>query len=641
VLQKSFPAGNYVAGARVVSVSREESEVDARVPNRRLRSAWAIVTWTLLLLGATVYVQERGNARLQADWPLWLVGLHAAGGLMAASYARQLTLLTCGVLLGTMALVAGAAGLIVTGQFHDVMFWLCQIALRLSVGTAWTLAIAGAPLVGVWLWRRRRGDRRRLRLAPWWFATVLGLGLVEPLAAVVETYASRELPLKLPGDLPPPPVGEFHVVCLGGSTMAGWPYHPKFGIAPVVEWRLESLIPLADPGGADGTASPRRVVVTNLAAIGENLRQAVQRLRDLRYRPHVVLLYSGHNEFYHDQDELRPTRDHAFAPVDRVFRRSPLFRLAQRALLARRGFWKVDSLRQRRLFDDDPLAAPGLAERRIARFRRQLEALADWAEAQGTASVWIVPAGSESGFDPNRSAAAPGTSVDDCRDLEQHYGSARALEAAGRWEDAAALYRSGLDRQPQFAEFHYRLGACLQQLARHEEAREHFAQALELDRYPVRALADYRLPIAEVAERRGIAWIDAADVLRPQTPHGILDQSMFHDNVHPTLRSAFLLGVAAADRIARETLPRLDRGHLPPADFRAAVTELGITREDLAESYLRTAETLRWLSPLRFDQSQRNARADRYAAGAAELASESPPSADPDWPDRLWNDGLP
>lgn len=625
----------------VASVSREEPEVDLREPNRRRRSAWAIVVWTLLLLGATAVVQDWGSARLQADWPLWLVGLHAAGGLLAAGYARQLTLLTCGVLLGTMTLVGGAAGLIVAGRFHDAVFWLCQIALRLSVGAAWMLAIAGAPLVGVWLWRRRRGDRRPSRLAHWWFATVLGLGLVEPLAAVVEAYASREIPLKLPVNLPPPPTGEFHVVCLGGSTMVGWPYHPKFGIAPVLEWRLKSLIPSTDAGGGTGTSSPRRVVLTNLAAIGENLRQAVQRLGELRYRPHVVLLYSGHNEFYHEQDELRPTRDHALAPVDRVFRRSALFRLAQRALLARRGFWKVDSLRQRRLLDDDPLAAPGLADRRVARFRRQLDALADWAEAQGTACVWFVPAGSESGFDPNRSAAAPGTSVEECRELEQRYGSARVLEAAGHWEDAAALYRSALDRQPQFAEFHYRLGACLEQLAQHAEAREHFSQALELDRYPVRALADYRRQITEVADQRRIEWIDAADVLRPWTPHGTLDGTVFHDNVHPTLRGAYLLGIAAANRVAQATLPRPDRGQLPLADFRAAVADLGITREDLAESYLRTAETLRWLGPLRFDRSQREARADRYAARAAELASGTGRPEDPDWADRLWNDGLP
>jgi tetratricopeptide (TPR) repeat protein len=229
--------------------------------------------------------------------------------------------------------------------------------------------------------------------------------------------------------------------------------------------------------------------------------------------------------------------------------------------------------------------------------------------------------------------------VEECRDLEQQYGSARGLEATGRWDDAAALYRSGLDRQPQFAEFHYRLGACLEQRARHAEAREHFAQALELDRYPVRALADYRRQIAQVADQRGIARIDAADVLRPWTPHGTLDRSVFHDNVHPTLRGAYLLGVAAADRIAQETLP--PRGELPPADFRAAVTDLGVHPEDLGEAYSRTAETLRWLGPLRFDRSEREARADRYAARAAELISGSGGPVDADWPDRLWNDGLP
>ncbi|HUG93457.1 MAG TPA: tetratricopeptide repeat protein, partial [Planctomycetaceae bacterium] len=431
-------------------------------------------------------------------------------------------------------------------------------------------------------------------------------------------------------NLPDPPDGEWHIAAIGGSTTAGSPYHPRFGIPPVVRWRLERAWSSSESAGGGASAErPRTIVVHNLAQMGHNLRLAARQLRELRYRPHVLLVYAGHNEFYHDLEELHPMRESPFSGLDRWLRRSPLFRVAQGVFAGQFMQQRLKHGASRRLIDA-PMATAELARRRLARFRRQLEELAGFCERAGIATLWFVPAGSESGFDPNRSFVNENATADAQADVERLYSEARAHENAGRWSAAATVYRRGLERQPKFAEFHFRLGECLAAEGRLAEAGPHFALALEHDGHPIRATREYRRAIAEVAARRGIPCIDAAGVLRPHAAEGILDRTLFNDNVHPTLRGYFLLGIAAADRIASDR-PDLFRppSELPAPDFGAAVAELGVGVEELAAACEVTATGLEWLAGLRFDGSARLRVARQFSEWARRLrAGEIQPGED-------------
>src|SRR5262249_49536291 len=120
-------------------------------------------------------------------------------------------------------------------------------------------------------------------------------------------------------------------------------------------------------------------------------------------------------------------------------------------------------------------------------------------------------------------------------------------ERKGAWGAAVQHYRSGLRAQPEFAEFHFRAGECLMHLRQFDEARDHFQRALEHDGHPVRATAEYRQAIEETGAAFSIPVVRAEDALRPHSPTGILDRSLFHDNVHPTLRGFFWMGVAGVD----------------------------------------------------------------------------------------------
>lgn len=545
---------------------------------------------------------------LIAEWPIWLLAAQLAG--MSAIVRK----------FGAPSARSGWWGLFLANLWLALIAWLqlqelfefavyrsAEIALRLAVAAVWGFVILGFPVVVRWVWRRRRGVERRPSLvAKWWFSTTLVVVLVEPMAAILEQRQDR---LSFPDDLAEPADDELRVAALGGSTMLGYPYEPKFGIPTVVKWRLQQMYP------------ERTIVMQNLAVAGENLRQAIGRLHGLRVRPHVLLLYSGHNEFFQDLEELRPTSVGIVHLFDRWLFQSPTANLLNRRIEQATVLIDLKAGGRRQLFDHH-IATPAVYLRRVERFRRQLEQLAMFCRDEGIAAVWFVPAGSESGYPPNRSHTPILVGPDIRNDLTQRFERARSYEADGQWSAAADLYRTGLERVPNFAEFHFRLAECLSQLGEFEAAARHYREALDQDGHPVRANRDYRRTVAEVAARFRIPIVDSPSLLRKHSPHGILGAAMFHDNVHPTLQAFFLLGIAACDRLAASGQLEAKFGRpqeMEPARLAEAVQASDLTVDDLAHGYRRLADTLRWLTRLRYDAARLQRQADRYENMARRL----------------------
>src|SRR5262249_26274501 len=157
-----------------------------------------------------------------------------------------------------------------------------------------------------------------------------------------------------------PPADEIRIVSLGGSTMHGMPYDPKFGIPNVIAWRLQQQYP------------QRRVISENHALDGQNLQLAIETLNRVHYRPHVLLLYSGHNEFFHDLQELTGPDSRLKGATDVILQWSPTFRLLNMQLRRHMVLQAMKSQSIRELVDQ-PLAPPAVLERRRLRFHRLLE----------------------------------------------------------------------------------------------------------------------------------------------------------------------------------------------------------------------------------------------------------------------------
>ncbi len=500
-------------------------------------------------------------------------------------------------------------GLVVLCQlflFEQWFFRSLEFILRLATMATWGFAVFGlVPVVLRIAQRRQERIRQPFLVGRVWFATIMALVLSESLCSIV---AWRQMIVTFPESLRPPPDGELHVVALGGSAMKGVPNEPKFSIPTIVAWRMRQMYP------------GKTIVLKNLADVGLNLREAIRRLEFLEAKPHLLLLYSGHNEFFHEIEELAVTAKSQSPELDRWLRNSPTFVLLDRLLSRRSALQKMR--RGTTPFVANHLAPSALYADRLIRFRRQLEQLAQYCRRQEISTLWFVPASSESGFEPNRSVPSRPTTESSRRELRGIYDRARSLENDGKPTAAAELYRRGLDRQPGFAEFYFRLGHCLLKLGHNAEAAQQFQRASDTDGYPVRANRDYRDLVASVAQQFQVPLIDSPEVLRRHTAKGILDRSVFYDNVHFTLKANYLLGIAACEQWHDDE--RLTRRFGTPVDgdrpeFAQAVSAAGMTVADLVRAYARNANALRYMTRWRFDASRRIHDAEEFDRWSRQL----------------------
>ncbi len=553
------------------------------------------------------YAQIAALTVLYTDWALWMPILQGLGGIILLHrYGRPKTWHGWTWLIFLNTWLLGVAALYHVRLLEFALALAADLLLRALLVGLWSMALLGLPWILIWLWRHRRPPRPEFRFGRWWFATLVLLLTAEPLMAVIDRDVER---LRFPAALSDPPEDELRIASIGDSTMFGFPYDLKFGIPQVLAWRVQQMYP------------QRRVVSENLAVPGQNLRQAIECLGQLKFRPHLLVVYSGHNEYFHGLEELAGTNASHFGALDAVLCRSPTFRVLNIRLRQATILKELKSCHWRS-FVDTPIAGPETQEGRELRFRNQLEQLARFGRSQDIAQLWYVPAASESGYEPNRSCVRRGALPGEIDALHAMNERAADRERAADWKAAAELYRTGLRAQPDFADFHFRLGECLLHLGLPDEARRHFQEALEDDGHPVRATRPCRMAVAEVAAAFSIPTIFTGDALRPHTAFGILDRSLFHDNVHPTLRGFYNMGVAGVEVLAKSRV--LEARFGPPArisavEFADALHAMHIDRSDVARALYRCANGLRWLACMRYDAKRRIQQADEYVRLAERL----------------------
>ncbi|HET6327292.1 MAG TPA: hypothetical protein VFG04_21600 [Planctomycetaceae bacterium] len=585
------------------------SQVERRPPSRSGDlAAWltlglaAVATLaTIPVIWTPIWLQTY-RAVFHAEWHLYLLG-------------AQLLALPVFLLIGGLPRtrrgwfvfaianleVAALAGLSAGNLLEVAAIHALVLGLRLAILSLWLFVLIGIPVV-IWRLATRRSSLAAgvSTVGKLWFSALVLLLVAEPSAALLGRMLDNANRLALPATLPEAPAGEVHVAFVGESTMAGFPYL-KFGIPKVVGWQLEQMYP------------NRKIVLDDVSAVGLNLRTALARLSKLPVRPQLLLLYSGHNEFFYDVEELATHLDTPWERFDGLFERSPLFRVLDRQISRQIAVHDVDE--GRRFLVDRPVASPESSQKRLARFGGQLDQLALWCERLKIDGLWFVPAGTEADYPPNRSTVG-GVPTERQRDeIESIANEARSLREAGRWKEAGDKYQAALERYSGFAEFEFQRAECLMHEGQTTQAARYYAQALESDGLPVRMTAPWRQKVAEVARQHAIPVLEADAILRPHTPSGILNRSVFLDYVHPNLRAYYDLGMAASERIASDSRWRKQVGKPQPAahiDFASAIAWAHLTPKDLALAYRRTAEANRWMMRLRFEYSRLTHDSQQY-----------------------------
>ena len=352
--------------------------------------------------------------------------------------------------------------------------------------------------------------------------------------------AERDLPERF---AEPESANELTLAVLGESSAFGTPFERWFSIGKIVAWQLE----LAVPG--------RKVRVEMLARRADTLADQYRRLARLSKRPDALIVYCGHNEFlndvpwfrtvihYHDEEPPLVRR------IDELAGRvSPLCGLLRKtADKFRAAVMPTRDARHYSLVDSPAYTAAEYAAN-LSNFRRRLESIARWCQAwvcwrSSSCRRRTTPAGTRTGRSCQRKPR--GRRSDEF---------AREFLAAGDLEDsrpaqAVARYRRLLSQQPTFAETHYRLGRLLENAGAWEEAYECYVRARDFDGLPSRCVTAFQDVYHEVAAHHDCLVVDGQALFHAIGPHGLLDDHLFQDGVHPSLRGHVALAQGVLDAI--------------------------------------------------------------------------------------------
>jgi hypothetical protein len=488
-------------------------------------------------------------------------------------------------------------------------------------------AVLGAMILGWFLWwSRRRPGSHRLKAARWLLLCVscaIGLGLAETTAAswLARTHRLPALPERFTD--PTFPHDELSIVLIGGSSALGVPYEDWVSVGAIVGHELRQAIP------------SRRFRVDVLAEKGATLEAMHLKLAGLSRRPDALIVYSGHNEFlarfalanrmsYYDDEPWVRRRG---GWLERAGRISPLFTLVAENLekqrvgmVPRRNYGPVETLVGR------PVCSTAEADAVVADFHRRLEAIVADCERIGCLPILIIPPGNDSS-DPNQSYAAPSTRQDARQVLFRQLETIRALEPRDPG-GAIAAYRQFVAEQPSHAEAHYRLARLLEAAGSIAEANRHYILARDRDGLPLRCITPLEAAYRTVAKRheRSVVLVDGPAVFRAKSHRCILDDYLFHDNVHPTLTGHVALAEAVLGGLkARGAFGWPESTPAPVLDPRRCAAQFGLDATSWAIVCDRCAVYYGLFASIAFDPSERTAWRDRYSAAARQIRAGTRP----------------
>ena len=135
----------------------------------------------------------------------------------------------------------------------------------------------------------------------------------------------------------------------------------------------------------------------------------------------------------------------------------------------------------------------------------------------GALPILVAPPGNDAGFEPNRSILPPETPRAEREAFARAFQEARAREQTDPAGSIAA-YRALIERQPGFAESHFRLARLLEARGDYEEAYRHYIEARDLDGHPFRCLTSFQDVYRELASEYEAILVDGQARLSRPSP---------------------------------------------------------------------------------------------------------------------------
>lgn len=366
----------------------------------------------------------------------------------------------------------------------------------------------------------------------------------------------------------PKPEGNYRVVVLGGSTVIGFPYAPELAFPRHIEMQLRQQSPeIVFEVLNLGITSMNSFAVNDLAS------------QCLAMQPDLVVLHTGHNEFYGPG-----------GPASNAFSLSPeLIRMVYRM---RR--WQTVQFATSTIAPDEPLtddlldvlparlqipADDPVFTAAAGNYESNLREVLSTCTAAGVPVLLTSVACNLSDQGPLL-ADWPNHSVDGKLEWENLMQSANQCLTAGEYESALEQLMAAAEIAQGHAEVHYRIGQCYQGLERTQDAWDAFERARDLDGCRFRAPSEFsKIAESVAAEFDECTFLNTYAAFRSEgylNPPGF---DLFLEHVHYNFQGHYVLGKVYARTIQERFRGELWQEAISP-DLEAADTMMGLLTED-------------------------------------------------------------
>lgn len=344
----------------------------------------------------------------------------------------------------------------------------------------------------------------------------------------------------------PKPKSVFRIVCLGGSTVIGFPYASELAFPRQMEFLLELQNPEIDFEVLNaGVTSMNSFVVADLTE------------QCLACDPDLIVIHTGHNEFYGPGGSASKVTGRSTELSETVFdlrklRMAQLFSSHEREVDP-----NADLLTILPAEFEIPLESPFVDEA-AENLRRNLTDAIETARGANVPIVLSSVASKLRGLSPMR-AMWP-EDVDRSQEAEwnelmrvaESYLSSRSYPEANKLLDqAAAICKS-------HARLQYRLGQCYEGTEQFQLARETYELARDLDGCRFRAPTRFQTVLKDLAESHSpnVSFVDVAENLNQIAFPAGPGSQFFLEHVHYTFEGHFELAKMFSQTIQTQVLQK-------------------------------------------------------------------------------------
>ncbi len=355
------------------------------------------------------------------------------------------------------------------------------------------------------------------------------------------------------------------IVVQGGSSAAGYPYFYGAAFSRMLELLLENAVP----------AGRVEVINTGLSAVNSyTLLDFAPEIVALR--PHAVLIYAGHNEFYGVLgvgSSQTLGRSPALVNLYLDLQRLRSVRLLERGIRSVMGLsGSADTgaarttLMERMVGEQRIPLSSDMYQAGLSQFSHNLERLIQTYTDAGIPVFVSTVASNEGDMPPFENAVADEASYTAA--VRKVLDVASDDSASG---DAFSALADLIAQEPDGALAFYARGLIHRRDGRMALAQRDFIAARDRDALRFRASSDVNDIIQRVGRQSGATVVDGEAAIRLASPHGIIGGQFMLEHLHPNVDGYFVL----ADAFRRALVDAATQGGLRlPGPFQAAFEDL-------------------------------------------------------------------